>query len=126
MTSAQKAKITGLGYDENFGGLDLSGCPSLQSLPSEDWTDDRFAQADRTGDGNALKEFIKQQTAEHTPPTTVQSSSREQVRSPPQKSAYSKSRPASRTPIMDKCACRRLSVLELPLPEVHSAPSSGL
>jgi hypothetical protein len=72
MTSAQKAKITGLGYDENFGGLDLSGCPSLQSLPSEDWTDDRFAQADRTGDGNALKEFIKQQTAEHTPPTTNQ------------------------------------------------------
>ena len=71
MTSAQKARITGLGYDENFGGLDLSGCPSLQSLPSEDWTDDRFAQPDRTGNGNDLKEFIRQQTAEHTPPTTV-------------------------------------------------------
>jgi hypothetical protein len=63
MTSAQKAKITGLGYDENFGGLDLSGCPSLQSLPSEDWIDDRFAQPDRTGNGNDLKDFKLQTPA---------------------------------------------------------------
>jgi|HubBroStandDraft_4_1064222.scaffolds.fasta_scaffold240362_2 hypothetical protein len=69
--TATKQKITGLGYDEAFGGIDLSGCPSLQTLSSDDWTDDRFAPLDRRGNGNALKEFIKQQTAEHTPPTTV-------------------------------------------------------
>jgi len=71
MTAPQKAKITGLGYDENFGGIDLSGCPTLQPLMSEDWTDDRFAQPDWTRQVNPLKEFIKQQTAERTPPSTV-------------------------------------------------------
>jgi hypothetical protein len=77
--TAPKKQITGLGYDPNMGGLDLSGCPSLQSLPSEDWLDDRFTQLDRTGQGqgNDLKEFIAQQTAEHTPPTTVYSNGSE-------------------------------------------------
>ncbi len=28
--------ITGLGYDPNFGGLDLSGCPSVQPLPKDE------------------------------------------------------------------------------------------
>ena len=50
---------------------------SIQSLSSEDWIDDRFAQPDRTGNGNALKEFIQQQTAEHTPPATVHANGNE-------------------------------------------------
>ena len=72
-------KLVGLGYDDRFGGIDLSGCPSLRKLPSEDWLDDRFAPMDRTGQGqgNDLKDFIVQQTAEHTPPTTVYSNGSE-------------------------------------------------
>jgi hypothetical protein len=73
MTTARN-KFVGLGYDGNFGGLDLSGCPSIQPpLSSSDsgWLDPRFAPMDLTGQSNALKDFIVQQTAEHTPPTTV-------------------------------------------------------
>jgi hypothetical protein len=73
MTAPQKV-ITGLGYDENMGGIDLSSCPSFQSLPSQDWIDDRFAPMDRTGHGlgsNALKEFLTEQLAEKEGPTTV-------------------------------------------------------
>src|SRR3984893_10738297 len=70
--TAPKRKITGLGYDENMGGIDLSGCPSIQPLPSNSsWIDERFAPMTDKGQGNALKALVAQQTAEQTPPTTV-------------------------------------------------------
>jgi hypothetical protein len=74
MTATQKTKITGLGYDENFGGIDLSGCPSLQPLASEEWLDPRFAPMDTSGQGhgsNALKRFLAEQIAANEGPTTV-------------------------------------------------------
>jgi hypothetical protein len=59
-----------LGFDPNFGGLDVSGCPSLQRLPSEsEWIDERFAGLDCSAKGNGsaeLKKFIADQTAEET------------------------------------------------------------
>jgi len=61
-------EITGLGYDENFGGIDLSGCPSAQGMPKDQsFIDDRFAPMDTTGSGHGsagLKKFIAEQTAE--------------------------------------------------------------
>jgi hypothetical protein len=52
MTATQKTKITGLGYDENFGGIDLSGCPSIRPLPTDSsWLDPRFAPMDTTNEG---------------------------------------------------------------------------
>jgi hypothetical protein len=72
MTASKKAVEIGpaLGYDPNFGGLDLSGCPSVQELPSSDsssWIDPRFAPMDESGKGhgsNALKKFIAEHIAE--------------------------------------------------------------
>jgi len=62
-----------LGFDPNFGGLDVSGCPSLQALPSEsDWIDERFAGMDGSAKGNGsaeLKEFIAGHTAQETTST---------------------------------------------------------
>ena len=61
-----------LGFDPNFGGLDVSGCLSLQTLPSEsDWIDERFAGVDSTkGNGSAeLKQFIADHTAQETTST---------------------------------------------------------
>src|SRR5437660_10341159 len=61
-------KISGLGYDENFGGIDLSGCPSAQGMPKDQsFIDERFGQMDVTGSGhgsNALKKFIEEHAAE--------------------------------------------------------------
>jgi|ERR1700688_1535861 len=77
MTTTQKAKIAGLGYDEDFGGLDLSGCPSLRPLASQDWLDPRFAPMDTSGQGhgsNALKKFLAEQTAANEGTTTVTAS----------------------------------------------------
>lgn len=77
MTATQKTKITGLGYDEAFGGIDLSGCPSIRPLPTDSsWIDVRFAPL-QVNEGNALKKFIAEQTAEHTPPTTVHANGNE-------------------------------------------------
>jgi hypothetical protein len=49
-------------YDPDTN-LDLSGCPSLQQLPSEDWTDDKFSQLDLRGSkggGADLRRFLTQ------------------------------------------------------------------
>jgi hypothetical protein len=73
--TAPKQAITGLGYDENMGGLDLSGCPSLRPLSSSDsnWLDPRFAPLDQSGQGqgNALKEFLTERLAEHESPSVI-------------------------------------------------------
>jgi hypothetical protein len=70
-----------LGYDPAFGGLDLSAFPHLNSLPEDtSFHDPRFSQLDESGQGygsSALKEFITQQVAEHTPPTIVHASGNE-------------------------------------------------
>jgi hypothetical protein len=75
MTAPKRERITGLGYDENFGGIDLSGCPSAQGIPKDqNFVDERFAPLDATGSGhgsNALKEFLRQQTAEQEGPSVV-------------------------------------------------------
>jgi hypothetical protein len=57
MTATQKVKITGLGYDPDFGGIDLSGCPTLQPLASGDWLDPRFAPMDTSGQGHGSNAF---------------------------------------------------------------------
>src|SRR5438477_1092800 len=61
-------KISGLGYDENFGGIDLSGCPSAREMPKDQsFIDDRFAPMDSSGSGAGsknLKEFLQQQVSE--------------------------------------------------------------
>jgi hypothetical protein len=73
MTAARK--ITGLGFDENFGGIDLSGCPSAQGMPKDQsFIDERFAPLDATGSGhgsNALKRFIEEHAAEQEGATVV-------------------------------------------------------
>jgi hypothetical protein len=73
--------MTGLGYDPAFGGLDLSAFVDFSSLPEDtSFHDPRFSQLDESGQGHgsaALKRFIVQQTAEHTPPTTVHANGNE-------------------------------------------------
>ena len=68
MTATKRERITGLGYDPNFGGIDLSGCPSAQDWPKDaSFIDDRFAPMDTTGSGHGsagLKKFIAEQAAE--------------------------------------------------------------
>jgi hypothetical protein len=75
MTATKRERITGLGYDPNFGGIDLSGCPSAQEWPKDaSFIDDRFAPMDTTGSGHGsagLKKFIAEQVAEKTEPSTV-------------------------------------------------------
>jgi hypothetical protein len=64
-----------LGYDERFGQLDLSGCPSVQRMPADtSFIDDRFGQLDTSGCGTgsrALKEFLQQQLEPAVPESTV-------------------------------------------------------
>jgi hypothetical protein len=65
-------KMEAIGYDPNMGGLDLSGFPHLTPLHDESFTDDRFAQMDKSTNGSAdLKRFIAEQTAERTPTSIV-------------------------------------------------------
>lgn len=68
MPATKREPITGLGYDPNFGGIDLSGCPSVQGMPEDqDFIDSRFAPLDATGSGHGsagLKKFIEEQAAE--------------------------------------------------------------
>jgi len=68
MPATKRERITGLGYDPNFGGIDLSGCPSAQDWPKDaSFIDDRFAPMDTTGSGHGsagLKKFIAEQAAE--------------------------------------------------------------
>lgn len=76
MPAAKKAEqITGFGYDPDFGGLDLSGCPSARGLPADtSFIDENFGGLDSSGRGTgskALKEFLRQQTAEQEGPSTV-------------------------------------------------------
>ena len=72
---ATKKAITGFGYDPDFGGIDLSGCPSAQGMPKDQsFIDERFAPMDRSGTGhgsNALKKFITEQAAEQEGPSTI-------------------------------------------------------
>jgi hypothetical protein len=59
MTTLQK--IEAIGYDPDFGQLDLSAFPHLQALPDDtSFIDERFAQLDRSGQGQgsaALKKI---------------------------------------------------------------------
>src|SRR5260370_20020654 len=76
MPAPKKAvEITGLGYDPNFGGIDLSGCPSAQGMPEDQsFIDERFAPLDSSGSGvgsSALKKFIEEQAAEQQGSTVV-------------------------------------------------------
>src|SRR5882762_8836182 len=58
--------ITGLGYDERFGGLDLSGCPSVQELPKDEdasFVDEEFGglvSESRTRLRDALPKMVEQ------------------------------------------------------------------
>jgi hypothetical protein len=76
MLAPKKVPITGLGYDPDFGGIDLTGCPSIQpQLSSSDsnWLDPRFAPLDQSGQGqgNALKEFLTERLAEQESPSVI-------------------------------------------------------
>jgi hypothetical protein len=56
-----------LGYDENFGGVDLSGCPSVRALPEDEspWIDERFGSLVNESNGAAkLRQFIEEQQHE--------------------------------------------------------------
>jgi hypothetical protein len=82
MQTPKNAKtMTGLGYDPAFGGLDLSAFADFSSLPEDsNFIDERFAPLDESGQGHgsaALKRFIAQQTAAHTPPATVHANGNE-------------------------------------------------
>jgi hypothetical protein len=75
MTAPKKVPITGLGYDPDFGGIDLTGRPSLRPLSSSDssWLDPHFAPLDQSGQGqgSALKEFLTERLAEQESPSVV-------------------------------------------------------
>jgi hypothetical protein len=75
MTVTNKAFEVGpaLGYDPDFGGIDLSGCPSVQRGQRLDsnWIDERFAPLDIRGHGNPLKEYLQEQLAEGPPTASI-------------------------------------------------------
>src|SRR6267154_1669194 len=58
-----------LGYDPDFGGIDLSGCPSVRSLPEHDssspWIDERFGGlVQEFNGGTRLRQFLDEQQHE--------------------------------------------------------------
>src|SRR5882762_4041122 len=58
-----------LGYDPDFGGIDLSGCPSVRNLPEHDssspWIDDRFGGlVQESNGGTKLRQFLEEQQHE--------------------------------------------------------------
>lgn len=55
-----------LGYDPDFGGIDLSGCPSVRALPEDEspWIDPRFGNlVSESNGGTKLRQFIEEQQA---------------------------------------------------------------